>query len=305
MLLPPPLKKNDLIGIICPGGFMETERVQDCIHLLQEWGYRVKVGKTVGGNSQTYFSGSDEERLADIQDMLDNEEVKAILCARGGYGLGRIIYKINFKKFKKSPKWIIGFSDNTVFHAYIPGRLKIATIHGPMAAAFSDEDKENAYLLSLKKLLSGKKTAYRVPSYDYNVTGTCTGELVGGNLALIAHLCGTPADVQTKGKILFLEDIGEYLYNIDRMLYQLKHSGKFDHLAGLILGGFSDIKDTTRPFGKDILGLLQDIFKEYQVPICYHFPISHERENFPVVVGGQYELKVGKKEVVLKIRNLE
>lgn len=291
--IPASLKKGDQIGVICPGGFMEESKVLDCKNTLESWGYKVKFGKTIGGDSVNYFSGNDEDRLRDIQEMLDDDNIKAILCARGGYGLGRIIYRINFKKFRKNPKWIIGYSDNTVFHSYIAGKLKIATIHGPMAAAFSDVDKENEYLISLKNVLKGKKINYKFQGSEYNKPGTCQGILTGGNLALIAHLCGTPADINTKGKILFLEDIGEYLYNIDRMIYQLKHSGKFDDLSGLILGGFSDLKDTTRPFGKNIYELFHDIFKDYNFPVCYNFPVSHERENLALVVGKTYELKVG------------
>lgn len=298
--IPPYLKPGDLIGLVCPAGYMAEENVQDCIETLQQWGYRVKKGNTIGGLSENYFSGNDKERAADLQEMLDNEEVKAILCARGGYGLSRIIYQLNFKKFKKHPKWIIGYSDNTVFHAYVPKHLKIATLHGPMAGAFQEDDKENEYLMSLKNVLKGKKIHYKIPSSEKNRTGSFSGELIGGNLALVAHVCGTPSAINTKNKILFLEDVGEYLYNIDRMLYQLKHSGMFEQLGGLILGGFSDLKDTTRPFGKDIYQLLEEVFKEYNFPVCYNFPVSHERENLALIVGMKYDFKVGKKHITLK-----
>jgi muramoyltetrapeptide carboxypeptidase len=300
MTLPPYLKKGDTIGITCPAGYMDYAKAQTCIDTLQSWGYTVMVGKTLGSKSKTYFSGTDEERTDEIQAMLDDENIKAILCGRGGYGVGRIIEKLNFLKFQNNPKWIIGFSDITVLHSHINKNLKIATLHAPMAAAFNDGGFKNDYILSLKNVLVGKKANYTCKPFMLNKIGKASGKLVGGNLSLMAHLIGTKSDIKTKNKILFLEDIGEQLYNIDRMLYQLKRSGKLDNLAGLVLGGFTDCKDTDRPFGKKIEQILNDIIGEVAYPVCYHFPVSHNKENVALKCGGNYEFTVTNKLVRLK-----
>jgi muramoyltetrapeptide carboxypeptidase len=298
--LPPYLQSGDVIGIVCPAGFMPLEKMQTCINTLQNWGYKIKTGKTIGGNSQNYFSGTDEERLQDLQQMLDDDKVAAILCARGGYGISRIIDRINLSKFKKNPKWIIGFSDVTVLHSHIHTNYKIATLHAPMASAFNDAGYKNEFVLSLKNTLEGKKNKYECGINELNKKGKASGELVGGNLSLLAHLVGSSSDIKTKGKILFVEDVGEYLYNIDRMFYQLKRSGKLDKLAGLIIGGFTDMKDTERPFGKTVYELIYDVVKEYHYPVCFNFPVSHGKENVALKAGVTYTLNVGKNKVTLQ-----
>lgn len=298
--IPPYLKKGDTIGITCPAGYMAAEKVQTCIEVLKQWGYKVKTGNTVGGSSTTYFSNSDEGRLAELQQMLDDKNIKAILCGRGGYGTGRIIEQIDFKKFRKYPKWIVGFSDITILHTHIHANYRIATLHAPMAAAFNDGGYKNEYVQSLKKVLTGKKPKYTCEANALNIKGKTSGQLVGGNLSLLAHITGTSSDIQTKGKILFIEETGEYLYGADRMLYQLKRSGKLNKLAGLIVGGFTDMKDTTRPFGKTIQEIIFDIVKAYDYPVCIGFPISHDKENYALKVGAVYHLNVSQKKVVLQ-----
>jgi muramoyltetrapeptide carboxypeptidase len=297
--LPPYLKKGDTIGIVCPAGYMPCEKAETCINVLKTWGYKVKVGQTLGSQFN-YFSANDEERLNDLQQMLDDDTVNAILCGRGGYGTGRIIDQLNFKKFGRKPKWIIGYSDITVLHSHLYSRLKIASIHAPMASAFNDEEYKNEYVQSLRKALTGKKASYKCEVHNYNRTGEAKGELVGGNLSLIAHLVGTPSDINTRGKILFLEDIGEYLYNIDRMMYQLLRSGKLQNLSALVIGGFSEIKDTTVPFGQQVFDVINEIVKEFAFPVCYNFPVSHERENYALKIGAEYSLKISNKRVELK-----
>ena len=297
--IPPYLKKGDTIGITCPAGYLAKEKAQTCIATLQSWGYEVMVGKTLGGNSKNYFSGTDEERLNELQAMLDDDSIKAILCGRGGYGVGRIIDKIDFTKFKRKPKWIIGFSDITVLHSHLNSKLKIASLHAPMASAFNNEGFKNVYVLSLQKALVGKKAKYQCAVHPFNKIGTVSGELVGGNLALLAHLVGTTSDINTKNKILFIEDIGEYIYNVDRMFYQLKRSGKLDKLTGLIVGGFAEMKDTIRPFGKTTYEVINDIVKEYDYPVCFNFPVSHEKENYALKVGLTYKLEINKKKISL------
>lgn len=301
--IPPYLQPGDTIGIVCPAGYMPYEKAEVCINTLTQWGYKVKVGKTLGGNSSNYFSGTDEERLNDFQQMLDDTDVKAILCGRGGYGVSRIIDDIDFKYFQKHPKWIIGFSDITVFHSHIYTNYKIASIHAPMAAAFNDDGYKNEYVLSLKATLEGKMMQYACPPHEFNKQGKASGELVGGNLALLAHLIGSKSETKTKNRILFIEDIGEYSYNIDRMMLQLKRAGKLDDLAGLVIGGFTDMKDTTRPFGKTVFEIIHDIVKEYEYPICFDFPVSHDTKNYALKVGMEYELRV--EESVVKLKEIK
>jgi len=298
--IPPYLKKGDTIGLVCPAGYMPVEKVQTCLDVLQEWGYRVKIGKTVGGGSATYFSGTDEERLADFQQMLDDDAIKVVLCARGGYGTGRIIDMIDFTKFRKQPKWIVGYSDVTVLHSHIYSHFYISTLHAPMAGAFNEDGFKNEFVRSLKNALEGKKLKYKCDVHEFNRKGEAVGELVGGNLALLAHLVGTDSDIKTRGKILFLEDVGEQLYNIDRMLHQLKRSGKLARLAGLIFGGFTESKDTDRPFGQSVHEILHEIVKEYDFPVCYDFPVSHTDRNYALKIGVGYKLKVGKSKVTLE-----
>lgn len=298
--IPPYLQKGDTIGITCPAGFMAYERIEVCVKTLAKWGYKVKVGKTLYSQSENYFSGTDEERLADFQQMLDDDSVNAILCGRGGYGTGRIIEKINFSKFKKKPKWIIGFSDITILHTHIFSNYNTATLHAPMAGAFADPGPDSKSIQTLKAAIKGKAAKYSIPSSPYNKTGEASGALIGGNLALLAHVVGTSSDLNTRNKILFIEDTGEYLYNIDRMLYQLKLNGKLKHLAGLVIGGFTDMKDTQRPFGKTIHELIADIVKEYNYPVCFDFPVSHGDDNYALKNGVKWTLKITRKKSLLE-----
>ena len=298
--MPPYLDKGDTIALVCPAGFMPVERVSECIRVINEhWGFTTKVGTTVG-KQHHYFSATDEERIEDFQHMLDDDNVKAILCARGGYGLSRIIDKINFARFKENPKWIIGFSDVTVLHSHVYRNYYISTLHAPMANAFNEDGFKNEFVHSLRYALEGKKIKYQIQAHEFNRKGEAIGELVGGNLALLANLVGTKSDLKTKGRILFIEDVGEYLYHIDRMMYQLKRSGKLDKLAGLIVGGFTDMKDTERPFGQTAYEIIRDAVAGYDYPVCFDFPVSHGKENYALKIGVGYKLKVGKNKVALE-----
>lgn len=299
IITPPYLKRGDTIALVCPAGFMPIEKIQACINKLQEWGLNVRTGNTVASSSDTYFSGTDEERLTDMQQLLDDDTVHAILCARGGYGVTRIIDKIDFKKFRGQPKWIIGFSDITVLLNHIYSNYNISSMHAPMAGAFNDPDPDNKYIASLHRALEGKKMSYQVVSHPFNRKGEIVGELVGGNLALLAHCVGTDSDVKTKGKILFIEDTGEYLYNLDRMMHQLKRAGKFKKLGGLLVGGITNTKDTQRPFGATAEEIIRDAVSDYDFPVCFGFPVSHEKENVALKIGVGYKLKVGKSKVTL------
>ena len=292
MITPPYLKPGDTIGLVCPAGYLPASSVQTCVAVLAQWGFRVIQGSTIGGSSSTYFSGTDQERLVDLQRMLDDPSVRAILCGRGGYGTGRIIEQIDFTKFLQYPKWIIGYSDITVLHAHIHRHHQIVTLHAPMATAFNGEGWKNEYIQSLHEALEGISSACSGPDHAFNRSGAVTAPLVGGNLALLAHLVGTSSDLDTAGKILFIEDVGEQLYNIDRMLYQYKRSGKLQALAGLIVGGFTECKDTDRPFGKSAYEIIQEAVAECTYPVCYDFPVSHTEKYEALKVGATYSLRV-------------
>ncbi len=297
--IPPYLKPGNTIGILCPAGYMPYETASVAIETLKEWGFKVVVGKTLG-NQYNYFSGTDEERLTDLQQMLDDDDINAIFCARGGYGMGRIIDGLNFKKFKRHPKWIIGFSDITILHSHLYSNFKIASLHAPMAAAFNDGENKNQYIHSLYDAIIGRKAIYSCGGHEYNQKGKAVGILAGGNLALLAHLCGSSSDINMEKKILFIEDVGEYIYNVDRMLYQLKRCGKLDDLAGLVVGKFTDMKDTTIPFGKTTEEVIRDIIKDFNYPVCFGFPVSHDKENYALKTGVKYELTVSATSVQLE-----
>jgi muramoyltetrapeptide carboxypeptidase len=294
MTLPSYLKKGDTIAITCTAGYMLLEKTKACIKKLKEEGYQVIVSPTVGGNSKNYFSSSDAERLQEMQNYLDNKNVKAILCGRGGYGTGRIIDALDFKKFCKNPKWLIGFSDITLLHSHVVSNYKIATLHAPMAAAFANKEHNPENIISLLDALKGKKNNYEVKHNALNKTGIAKGKLLGGNVALLANTIGTKSDIDTKNAILFIEDIGEQLYAVDRMMYQLKRAGKLKNLAALVVGDFTDMQDTDRPFGKTIYEIISDIVAEYDYPVCYDFPVGHGNENRALKVGVKYSLVVDK-----------
>ncbi len=298
--IPPYLDKGDCIGIVCPAGFMDFEKAKTAIETLREWGFIVKPGQTILSDSNNYFSGSDQQRLKDMQEMIDDPEVSAIFCGRGGYGTVRIIDQLDFVNLKKNPKWIIGYSDITVLHSHLYAKYKIASLHAPMAAAFNEDEHRNKYVQSLRYALLGRETYYDCAPHPFNVEGKAEGDLVGGNLSLIVNLIGTESELPTKGRILFIEDIGEYIYSIDRMLHQLKRAGKLDKLAGLIVGGFTDVKDTPLPFGQTVEEVIRDIFIEYDYPKCFGFPVSHERENYALKIGIPHELIVKEEGTVLR-----
>lgn len=297
--IPPYLKKGDTIGIVCPSGTLSAKKAATCISTLEAWGYKVKIGKTLG-TQHHYFSATDEARATDMQEMLDDKNVQAVLCGRGGYGMSRIIDALDFKKFTKHPKWVIGFSDITLLHNHCTQVLKTASLHAPMAAAFNNGGSSNEWVLSLKHALQGKKANYKAATHTYNRFGKATGKLVGGNLTLVAHAIGTVSGLQTKNTILFLEDIGEYKYNIDRMMLQLKRSGMLKNLAGLIVGGFTQTKDSDPAFGATVYEIIESAVADYAYPVCYDFPVSHDKENYAIKHGMEYALEVTAKQVSLK-----
>jgi muramoyltetrapeptide carboxypeptidase len=275
--IPPYLKAGDTIGITCPAGFITLDDIQPAVKQMEAWGFTIKIGGTVGKKDFT-FGGTDDERAKDFQQLLDDKTVKAIMCARGGYGMGRIIDRLDFKKFISQPKWIIGFSDVTVIHSHLSANYGIASIHSKMCNSFPKdpllaEPIQTETILSIKKALTGEKMNYTAPINENNRTGKATGELTGGNLKMLETLCGTPSDCHTDGKILFVEDTGEYGYSIDRMFWNLKRSGKLNKLKGLIIGGFKIKPDEPgEEFGRSLYDIVQEVTKEYSYPVCFVSP---------------------------------
>lgn len=299
-MLPQYLKPGAVIGITCPSGYAPASRVSHAKLVLENWGFEVILGATIGSEFH-YFSGDDNARLADLQAMLDNPKLGAILMGRGGYGLSRIIDRLDFTAFVQYPKWICGFSDITVLHSHIHSKLGMATMHAVMCGAFKPETENLDYIQSFRKALQGQALRYEIEGSPNNRVGSTQAVLVGGNLAMLAHLTGSESQLDTKGKILFIEDIGEHLYQIDRMLYQLKRSGQLEQLKGLIIGGFTDIQDTERPFGQTIEQIIRDKVEAYNFPVAFGLPVGHDEVNFTLVLGALYQLDVTDRQVVLEL----
>ncbi len=238
------------------------------------------------------FSGTDHERATDLQAMLDDASIRAIFCARGGYGSVRIIDELDFSGFIQNPKWIVGYSDITVFHSHINRHFGIQTLHGPMPINFPPDRKVKASLQSLKEILEGGYPAYHFTSHPFNRKGTASGMLCGGNLSMLYSLAGTESDIDTEGKILFIEDLDEYLYHIDRMMQNLKRSGKLESLAGLVVGGMNDMNDNTIPFGKTAYEIIAETVADYHFPVIFDFKSGHISENLGLIIGGYVELEV-------------
>lgn len=295
--IPPYLKPGDTIGITSPAGYITLEDIQPAVQQIESWGFKVEIGKTIGQRDFTY-GGTDAQRLADLQYMLDSPGISAIMCARGGYGVVRIIDQLDFTKFKKHPKWVIGFSDITVLHCHINKHFGIATLHSKMCNSFPTdlakaEPVQVSTILSIKQALLGEELNYTAPALPQNRAGSVSAALVGGNLSMIATLSGTASKLETKGKILFIEDTGEYLYSIDRMLWNLKRSGKLTGLAGLIVGGFK-VKpdDPGEEFGKTVYEIVMEKVSEYSYPVCFDFPVGHQRNNVALRCGAPHLLEV-------------
>lgn len=290
MISPPTLKPGSKVAIVAPARKVSAQEMQPAIDLLTSWGYEVVKGMYLFGE-EDQFSGSDQQRWADFQMVLDDASIDAVLFARGGYGFVRIIDKLDFTKFMRHPKWLIGFSDVTVLHSHVNRNLKVETIHAPMAINVPNTPK--VVLENLHQMLTGNRVSYQCPANIFNRRGKASGELVGGNLSLIHTLAGTPSDLLTKGKILFLEDLDEYLYHIDRMMMNLKRSGKLQGLKALVVGGMTDMKDNAIPFGKTAEEIILDAVKEYDYPVAFGISSGHIERNEPLVMGRKMKLVVG------------
>ncbi|MCE7064379.1 LD-carboxypeptidase [Dyadobacter sp. CY326] len=293
---PPFLQPGDKIGIVAPASVLNYEDILPGINLFKNaWGLEVVEGKTLK-TASNQFSAPDEERLADLQTMLDDPSIKAIIAARGGYGCSRIVDQLNFDQFLENPKWIVGFSDLTVILSRIYD-LGFASLHAPMAKSITTEGAEIA-AESLRQMLFGEIPTYPLPAHELNRAGNASGQLIGGNLCILAHLIGTETDMDTDGKILFIEDIAEYLYNLDRMMIQMKRAGKLEKLAGLIVGQFTDMKDNANPtFGKTYYEIIHEHIAAFDYPVCFNFPVGHVGDNRAMGVGMEAILEVNEEGV--------
>lgn len=286
--IPPYLKKGDTVGILATARKVDMAPLEPAIQLLKSWGLNVVIGKTVGlDNNQ--LAGQDWQRAQDFQNMLDNPNIKVIWTAKGGYGTVRMIDRLDFTKFKQHPKWLVGFSDFTVMHSHV-NNFDIATLHS--IACISVKGATPEAIEGLRKGIMGGKIEYNVEPHTFNKTGKAHGELIGGNLSVLYSIMGSASEADYKGKIIFIEDLDEYLYHIDRMMMNLKRNGYFKDVKGIIIGGMTKMRDNDIPWGHDALEIIQDITKEYNIPICFNFPAGHIKDNRALVFGKQITLDV-------------
>ena len=304
LIKPEYLKKGDTVAIVAPSGVLKNYNgyILKAKELLKSWELEVVIGENVF-NDNGHFAGTDNQRSADFQLALDDKAIKAIWCARGGYGAMRVIDNLNFEKYKENPKWIIGYSDITAIHNDLHNN-KSESIHGIMCKSLEKIDVDNNESISLlKKTLFGEKLSYTIEGNNYNIEGNSNGQLIGGNLTLLHCLLGSESSIDTDGKILFIEDLGEYLYHIDRMLISLKRAGYFDNCKGLIVGDFTDMRKNTTPFGRNLKELILDIVKEYDFPVSFGFPAGHGEKNYPMILGREINLEVSKQQSTINFSN--
>lgn len=284
----PYLKKGDRIAITCPAKKLPNP-MDDAVRVLQSWGLEVIIGDTLNATYHQ-FAGDDDLRAKDMQRFIDDDSIKAIVAARGGYGTIRIVDKVDFSRLTQTPKWIVGFSDITVLHSHLHTVYGLQTIHGQMPVNIPDASSGS--LKSLKKALFGEDVTYQFHSHRQNRPGQASAPVIGGNLSLLISLLGSKSDMDYDGKILFLEDVGEYLYAVDRMLYTLKRAGKLTKLAGLMVGGFTELKDNDIPFGFTVADMVMQLVADYHYPVCFDFPAGHLPDNQAIILGKTLNLQV-------------
>ena len=290
MLKPGYLKKGDRICVVSPAGKVEKGRIIAGMKLFEQAGFEVVWGDHVF-DSHFQFASTDARRLHDLQQALDDPECRAVVCARGGYGAIRMVDKLDLLAFRRQPKWLVGFSDITVLHAFFQ-REGFCSIHGAMPGFYLKDGQPSESFNALLKALRGETSQVMVPHHEFNRPGDANGKLVGGNLSIVYSLMGTPFEPETDGNILFIEDLAEYLYHLDRIMHSLKLSGKIERLNGLLVGGFTKMKDNDAPFGQSALEIIRDAVKEYSFPVCFDFPAGHIDRNLPLVFGAEYRLEV-------------
>lgn len=298
MQLPPFLEPGDKIGIVSTASKIDRNIVETAVKLLKSIGFEVELGANVFAQSNQ-FAGTDKQRSSDLQSMIDNPNIKAIICSRGGYGTLRTIQSISWEQFRQFPKWIIGFSDITVLHAKL-NSIGICAIHGVMPRYFLEKNQPTESFSTLIDALIGKPLNYSIEPSKFNRLGNAEGELIGGNLSIISSLRGTPYDIDTNGKILLVEDLSEYLYHLDRMMMNLKTGGKLAQLTGLVVGGFTGMKDNDTPFGMSYEEIILSTVAEYNFPVVFNFPSGHQPDNFALKLGEITQLEVTSKKVTLK-----
>lgn len=297
MITPEYLKPGDLIAFVSPSGAIDREVVEPAIQLIEKLGYRTWLGPHAF-DRHFQFAGADRNRAHDLQLAIDNPEVKAIVCNRGGYGALRTVENIDWKRFKLAPKWLVGFSDITVLHSKL-NELGMKSVHGAMPRYFIEKNAPSHSLLTLLNALEGRPNQYDVQPHHLNRTGVAKGQLVGGNLSILYSLRGTPYDLETDKKILFIEDLAEYLYHLDRMMMNLKVSGKLKKLSGLIVGGFTKMKDNETPFGKSAEEIIFDAVRDYKYPVVFGFPAGHQPENVALKMGAEVKIDIQTERVTI------
>lgn len=293
----PSLKKGDTVSIIAPARKISLKELEDSISLLESYGLHIVLGKHIY-HEYNQFAGTDEERASDFQEALNNPKIKAIFCARGGYGNLRIIDILDFSLFMKNPKWICGYSDTTVIHSHLH-TLGFSSLHCTMPINISKNIFDSECIKTMMDSLFQGKISYEIPTHAFNKTGVAKGILCGGNLSLIYALNNSLSDINTDGKILFLEELDEYLYHIDRMMFNLKRSHKLENLAALIIGGMCQMNDNTIPYGKNAEEIILEHVQSYNYPVCFGFPAGHIPDNRALIFGLQTELQITNKYVRL------
>ena len=289
LILPNNLKKGDKISLISTARKIDVEKLAHTKEVLNKWGLTVVEGNNLRAESHQ-FCGTDKQRACDLQDAINDDSIKAIICFRGGYGTVRILDKVDFSNLIKNPKWICGYSDVTALHNYLHTVCNIASLHATMPVNFETNTPEA--LETFRKALFGKNNKITIGAHSLNRTGIASGKVVGGNLSMLYSLSGTKYDLDTAGKIMFIEDLDEYLYHIDRMMWNLKLSGKLDNLSGLIVGGMTAMNDNEIPFGKDAMEIIKEAVQEYNYPICFNFPCGHIDDNRTLILNKEANLIV-------------
>lgn len=302
MIYPPKLKEGDAVGITATARKITPAQLEQALKVLKSWGLKTVLAKNIFSSQHSYLAGTDAERREDFQSLINDSEIKAIFCARGGYGSTRIVEDIDFSSLRKSPKWIIGFSDVTAIHLRLAA-MKVASIHGTMPIFFSQPEALGSVESIQKILFSGVCNIVIAPE-SFNRPGTGTGDVVGGNLSLVVDALNTPSEPDTTGKILFVEEVDEYFYKLDRMFTQLRRSGKLKELSGLIIGHMTDMKNSELEFGESVSQIVLHAVRDYQFPVAFSFPSGHQNPNLAWIHGGTASLMVGVTDVQLSYPNI-
>ncbi|WP_291866267.1 LD-carboxypeptidase [Maribacter sp.] len=304
LVTPAYLQKGDTIAIVAPAGILKAYKrpdIEKAKALAESWGLKVVYGKNLF-SQDNHFAGTDEQRCQDFQDALDNPNIKAIWCGRGGYGSVRLLDKLDFSTFLKQPKWIVGYSDITAFHSHIHN-LGVETLHAMMGTSMQDKPEDIPHTIeSFRKVLFGKPVRYTIPSSSYNRTGKVSGELVGGNLAILSSMLGSTSQISTDNKILFIEEVGEYKYSIDRMLLSLKRAGYFKNVKAVIVGGMTKTKKNTTPWGGPEEEIILDVVPK-DIPVLFNFPAGHDPDNRALLLGREAEVTITDKVATVVFRS--